>query len=98
MAQKRAAVETIEEVSPEIQKKYPHVQFKTPKDAPKSEIPAVSGREQYFKSLGLNEELKSMDEADKDILYYRLKNSSVAELKVWYPKFPKSIWKKLEKK
>lgn len=98
LAQKRFAVETTQEVSPEIKKKYPQVQFKTPKDKPKADVPRLSERDKYFTSLGLGSELGSMDEADKDILFYRLKNSSVSKLKNWYPKFPQTVWKKLESK
>lgn len=94
---KKFAVETTLPVSEDIQKKYPHVQFKTPMDQAKPDIVPTSQRDTYFNELGLKNELSALDEADKDVLYWRLNNSSIEKLKAKYPSFPPLVWVKLEK-
>ena len=94
--EKKFAVETEEKVPKRLQKKYPHVQFKTPKNLPKPDVAPMDEREHYFSELGLKQELIDLDEADKDVLHWRLKNSSLTKLKDWYPRFPQTVWSKLQ--
>ena len=94
---KKFAVETTLPVSEDIQNKYPHVQFKTPSDQANPDIVSTSQRDNYFNELGLKSELSNLDEADKDVLFWRLNNSSIEKLKAKYPSFPPSVWVKVEK-
>lgn len=87
----------MEAVPKDMQSKYPHVKFKTPLDLAKPNIIPIDQRDTHFDELGLKNELSGMDEADKDILYWRLKNSSVTNLKDLYPSFPPIVWIKLKK-
>ncbi len=90
------AVETIEPIPAKIKEKYPEARFKTSEDVAPSDIAPMEIRNQYFDQIGLKSELSKMDEADKDILHWRLKHASLDKLKKWYPQFPSSVWAKLQ--
>ena len=51
----------------------------------KSQLPDRDLREASFVKAGLTEEIKKMDEIDRDLLFYKAKNSSIEELKKEYP-------------
>lgn len=94
--EKKFAVETAEEVPEKVRNKFPQAQFKTPQEDRTEDVVLVHHRDKFIASLGIKEEhLPQLDEADKDILYWRLKNSSLEKLKGWYPQFPEQVWLKL---
>lgn len=90
------AVETIDQVPTKLKEKYPEAIFKTPQDLPPSDLKPLDERNRDFEKLGLKDEILKMDEADKDVLHWRLKHASIEKLKKWYPLFPATVWSKLQ--
>lgn len=62
----------------------------------KSQLPDRDLREAAFTKAGLTEEIKKMDEIDRDLLFYKAKNSSIEELKKEYPSIDIEKIKKLK--
>jgi hypothetical protein len=62
----------------------------------KSQLPERDLREAAFEKAGLAEEIKKMDEVDRDLLFYKAKNNSVEELKKEYPSIDIEKIKKLK--
>ena len=63
--------------------------------AAESELPAPRKRDAAFAAAGLSDAVRTLDAADRDVLYLRARRLTVAELKARYPKFDEAALGKL---
>jgi hypothetical protein len=55
-------------------------------------------RDLFFDEVGIKDRIKNFDEAEKNVLFYRIKRLSVERLIKNYPTFPQETFEKAKKK